>query len=940
MKSVRELFDFKTTEMRIAQRALKEINKLEKNVSKLSDAELKETTNIFKSMLAEGYTLEQIRSDVFAVAREATKRVLGKRPYDVQMLGGILLDLGSVAEMKTGEGKTITSIAPVYLNALLGKGAIVSTVNEYLSERDAKEMGEVFNFLGLSVGINKAQMNPNEKRKAYAADITYSVHSELGFDYLRDNMVENMNEKVQRGLHFCLVDEVDSILIDEAKTPLIISGGQTQDSSAYFFADQFVRTLAKEDYLIDEESKAITLTHSGIAKANKFFNVESIYHIENSETVHLVQNALRAHKIMRNNVEYIVREGKIELVDGFTGRIMEGRSYSEGLQQAIQAKEMVEVEPETQTLATITYQNFFRMFSKLCGMTGTGKTEEQEFIDIYNMRVNVVPTNKPVIRIDEPDAIFASYEDKWNAVTEKVAQLYTKGQPVLIGTAQIEDSEELHKHLLKAGIPHTVLNAKQNASEAEIISHAGQVKAVTIATNMAGRGTDIKPSPEALALGGLYVIGTDKAESRRIDNQLRGRSGRQGDIGTSKFYISIDDPLMQRFSNYDSFKEAYSDSHGKEVTNKNLRFAFNHAQKKIEGFNYDSRKSVLNYDDVIRQQRDLIYSQRDLILDAVDPKFIIEKMIKHTTNSIVNFPAYKGKHSYNYNELVDFLNKNIGSLIAFNFSLKKISRIYEKDLPEYISNVIIQAYDKWRANALKSYLEQEIFQIEKQIILSTLDQKWKRHINRMEKLRSNVNLVQYSQKNPYQIYTQEGTRMFEDMVENIAFDVMLQIFSNRLGAHSLITREMEEDPIFQEIYQSFTNNDLSKSPAEREQEIIEVYKSVKARMEEITASLSMHDYNPTPQEPLQVNQSLDDTETIEEIKTLEHTENDFVLENNQENKGPFNIFDQESFLPFENFEQNADLTENSVNKEISQDNNQESIDNFTEKNQDNLDANN
>ncbi|UUD35784.1 preprotein translocase subunit SecA [Mycoplasmopsis citelli] len=940
MKSVKELFDFKTTEMRIAQRALKEINKLEKNVSKLSDAELKETTNIFKSMLAEGYTLEQIRSDVFAVAREATKRVLGKRPYDVQMLGGILLDLGSVAEMKTGEGKTITSIAPVYLNALLGKGAIVSTVNEYLSERDAKEMGEVFNFLGLSVGINKAQMNPNEKRKAYAADITYSVHSELGFDYLRDNMVENMNEKVQRGLHFCLVDEVDSILIDEAKTPLIISGGQAQDSSAYFFADQFVRTLAKEDYLIDEESKAITLTHSGIAKANKFFNVESIYHIENSETVHLVQNALRAHKIMRNNVEYIVREGKIELVDGFTGRIMEGRSYSEGLQQAIQAKEMVEVEPETQTLATITYQNFFRMFSKLCGMTGTGKTEEQEFIDIYNMRVNVVPTNKPVIRIDEPDAIFASYEDKWKAVTEKVAQLYTKGQPVLIGTAQIEDSEELHKHLFKAGIPHTVLNAKQNASEAEIISHAGQVKAVTIATNMAGRGTDIKPSPEALALGGLYVIGTDKAESRRIDNQLRGRSGRQGDIGTSKFYISIDDPLMQRFSNYDSFKEAYSDSHGKEVTNKNLRFAFNHAQKKIEGFNYDSRKSVLNYDDVIRQQRDLIYSQRDLILDAVDPKFIIEKMIKHTTNSIVNFPAYKGKHSYNYNELVDFLNKNIGSLIAFNFSLKKISRIYEKDLPEYISNVIIQAYDKWRANALKSYLEQEIFQIEKQIILSTLDQKWKRHINRMEKLRSNVNLVQYSQKNPYQIYTQEGTRMFEDMVENIAFDVMLQIFSNRLGAHSLITREMEEDPIFQEIYQSFTNNDLSKSPAEREQEIIEVYKSVKARMEEITASLSIHDYNPTPQEPLQINQSLDDPETMEEIKTLEHTENDFVLENNQENKSPFNIFDQESFLPFENFEQNADLTENSVNKEISQDNNQESIDNFTEKNQDNLDANN
>ncbi|UUM19509.1 MULTISPECIES: preprotein translocase subunit SecA [unclassified Mycoplasma] len=854
MKSAKQLFDFKTTEMRIAQRALKEINKLEASVSQLSDQELKQTTNIFKEMLKDGYTLEQIRNDVFAVAREATKRVLGKRPFDVQILGGILLDLGSVAEMKTGEGKTITSIAPVYLNALLGKGAIVSTVNEYLSERDAKEMGQVFNFLGLSVGINKAQMQPNEKRKAYAADITYSVHSELGFDYLRDNMVEKMSEKVQRGLQFCLVDEVDSILIDEAKTPLIISGGQTQDSSTYFSADQFVRTLSIHDYLIDEESKAITLTHSGIARANKFFNVKSIYDIENSETVHLVQNALRAHKIMRNNVEYIVREGKIELVDGFTGRIMEGRSYSEGLQQAIQAKEMVEIEPETQTLATITYQNFFRMFNKLCGMTGTGKTEEQEFIDIYNMRVNVVPTNKPIMRIDEPDAIFVSSIDKWNAVTNKVLELYQKGQPVLIGTAQIEDSEELHKHLLQAGVPHTVLNAKQNASEAEIISQAGQVKAVTIATNMAGRGTDIKPSPEALELGGLYVIGTDKAESRRIDNQLRGRSGRQGDIGTSKFYISIDDPLMQRFSNYDSFKEAYADANGSEITNKNLRFAFNHAQKKIEGFNYDSRKSVLNYDDVIRQQRDLIYSQRDLILDAVDPKFIVEKMIKHTTNSIVNFPAYKGKYSYNYNELVNFLNQNIGGLIAFEFSLKEISHIYEKDLPEYISNVIIQAYEKWRTNALKSYLDQEIYEIEKQIILSTLDSKWKRHINNMDKLRSNVNLVQYSQKNPYQIYTQEGTRMFEDMVENIAFDVMLQIFSNRLGAHSLITREMEEDPIFQEIYQSFTNNDLSKTPSEREQEIVEIYKSVKARMEEITASLSMYDYDPVPQETSQTHE--------------------------------------------------------------------------------------
>lgn len=412
MKLFKNLFDFKTTEMRIAENALKRINKLEEVVSKFTDEELKSKTQYFKNLLKEGYTLEDIRIDVFAVAREATKRVLGKRPYDVQMLGGLLLDLGSVAEMKTGEGKTITSIAPVYLNALLGKGAIVSTVNEYLSERDAVEMGEVFLFLGLTVGINKAQMDTHNKRLAYACDITYSVHSELGFDYLRDNMVQDKAEKVQRGLQFCLIDEVDSILIDEAKTPLIISGGEQEDITSYFSADQFVRTLGSEDYIIDDESKAITLTHSGIAKANEFYNSKNIFNIEHSETVHLIQNALRAHKVMKIDVEYIVRDGKIELVDAFTGRIMEGRSYSHGLHQAIQAKELVEIEPETKTLATITYQNFFRMFKKLCGMTGTGKTEEQEFIDIYNMRVNVVPTNKPIARIDEPDAIFVNYEDK------------------------------------------------------------------------------------------------------------------------------------------------------------------------------------------------------------------------------------------------------------------------------------------------------------------------------------------------------------------------------------------------------------------------------------------------------------------------------------------------------------------------------------------------
>lgn len=833
MNKFTKFFEIKSTEMRIAERALKKINQLEKHVVDMSDEELKSQTSFFKDLLAKGHTLEEIRNDVFAVAREATKRVLGKRPYDVQILGGLLLDQGSVAEMKTGEGKTITSIAPVYLNALEGKGAIVSTVNEYLTERDAMEMGQVFNFLGLTVGINKAQMDPNSKRQAYAADITYSVHSELGFDYLRDNMVQNIKEKVQRGLNFCLIDEVDSILIDEAKTPLIISGGDSEDISMYFSADQFVRTLKNEDYLIDEESKAITLTHSGIEKANNFYRVDNIYHIENSETVHLIQNALRAHKVMKIDVEYIVREGKIELVDAFTGRIMDGRSYSEGLQQALQAKEMVEIEPETKTMATITYQNFFRMFKKLCGMTGTGKTEEQEFIDIYNIRVNVVPTNKPIARIDEPDSIFFSYEDKWKAVVEKIKELYEKGQPVLVGTAQIEDSEILHKMLFDANIPHTVLNAKQNASEAEIISHAGEVKSVTIATNMAGRGTDIKPTPEAIKLGGLYVLGTDKAESRRIDNQLRGRSGRQGDVGTSKFFISLDDSLMQRFSNYESFKEAYSDEVGKEITNKTLKMTFNQAQKKIEGFNYDSRKSVLNYDDVIRQQRDLIYSQRDLILTSDDVDFIIRRMILSSAKVFVNRPEFYTEYgNFKYDELSKYLNERIGRVLNHTFYEEELHKYHDKELPEYISQVMITIFDQWKANALEKLSNEEVEAILRNTILRILDSKWQVHINRMDKLRSNVNLVQYSQKNPYQIYTDEGTKIFEAMIESIAYRTILAVFANEIGRKSLITKEMRLDPIFQQINSSMPF-DPTKTVEEFETELIELYNSIKRRMNEI-----------------------------------------------------------------------------------------------------------
>lgn len=823
---------FKSTEMRIAERVLKKINQFEPLISKLTDEELKNKTIQYRARLAEGESLDKIRPEAFAVCREATKRILGKRPYDVQMLGGVLLDLGSIAEMKTGEGKTITSIAPVYLNALSGKGAIVSTVNEYLAQRDAEEMGQVFTFLGLSVGINRAQMDPSLKREAYACDITYSIHSELGFDYLRDNMASSIEEKVQRGLHFCLTDEADSILIDEAKTPLIISGGQSEDSNVYLASDQFVRTLDENDYEIDEETKAISLTFNGVQKANRFFNFDNLYDIKNSEIVHRIQNALRAHKVMKINVEYIVRDGKIELVDAFTGRIMEGRSYSEGLQQAIQAKEMVEIEPETKTMATITYQNFFRMFDKLCGMTGTAKTEEQEFIDIYNMRVNVVPTNKPVIRQDLKDSIYASYQAKWMAVVEKVKELYEKGQPVLVGTAQIEDSELLHELLINAEIPHTVLNAKQNASEAEIISHAGQVKAVTIATNMAGRGTDIKPSPEALALGGLYVLGTDKAESRRIDNQLRGRSGRQGDPGVSKFFLSIDDQLMRRFSNYEEFKEQFKNDGDKEVTTKSLLYGFSEAQKKIEGFNYDTRKNVLHYDDVIRQQRDLFYAQRDLILINDDIEFVINRMIKSNANSIVNMPKFKDKGNiFKYHDFIEYINETIlGKTIRTKLMYDDIKDLHDNDLLEYVSDFLLASYHKWRDKALDNTDLSYVRWYEKNIILRIIDKYWQNHIDTMDKLRSHTNLVQYAQKNPYQVYTQEGSKKFDEMLSNIAYDAMTEIFKDRLGAESLITSEMENDPIFRQLVDNIILDDMPDD--EREELIVNMYKNVKSQIEQ------------------------------------------------------------------------------------------------------------
>lgn len=760
---------FQSAELRKAQGILEKINQLEKGIKNLTDDQLKGKTKIFQTRLNNGESLDDIANEAFAVAREATFRVLHKRPYDVQMIGGLILHFGSVAEMKTGEGKTITSIAPIYLNALNGNGVIVSTVNEYLAERDALEMGEVFNWLGLSVGINKAEASKHEKQKAYNCDITYSIHSELGFDYLRDNMVNHIDERVQRNLSFCLIDEVDSILIDEAKTPLIISGGDEIDSNLYLSVDKFVKNLKSNEYYIDHESQSISLTTLGVNQACHFFKLTNLYLLENSEIIHRIQNALRANFIMKKDYEYVILEGKLELVDVFTGRIMEGRSYSEGLQQAIQAKEGLEIDPETTTLATVTYQNFFRMFQKLCGMTGTGKTEEQEFLDIYNMRVTVVPTNKPIIRKDHEDQIYLSNEAKLKAIVSKIKEIYEKGQPILVGTSQVDESEELHNHLLKENIPHLVLNAKQNKAEAEIISKAGQIKSVTIATNIAGRGTDIKLGEGAKELGGLFVIGTSKAESRRIDNQLKGRSGRQGDVGESIFYLSIDDSLIKRFSVQDKWKENFAEFGENKITGNQIIKAFERAQSKIEGFNYDSRKSVLNFDDVIRQQRELTYSQRNIILENNNVTKIVENIFfVAAKNLIFNKNILSSSGLIDYRLLTKLLNDHYFVHLDFKIDENELKVVSLNELPNYLSATFNQNYFSLRKQLLDLISLNAIEIKEKSSILSSLDHQWKMHINIMDKLRSSSHVVQYSQKNPYQVYTEEGTNKFNEMISEIA----------------------------------------------------------------------------------------------------------------------------------------------------------------------------
>lgn len=756
-------------EIRRLEKMADKVFKYEDQMAALTDDQLKAKTVEFKERYQNGESLDSLLYEAFAVVREGAKRVLGLFPYKVQVMGGIVLHHGDVPEMRTGEGKTLTATMPVYLNALSGKGVHVVTVNEYLSERDATEMGELYSWLGLSVGINLAAKSPMEKKEAYECDITYSTNSEIGFDYLRDNMVVRAENMVQRPLNYALVDEVDSILIDEARTPLIVSGANAVETSQlYHMADHYVKSLDKDDYIIDVQSKTIGLSDSGIDKAESYFKLENLYDIENVALTHFIDNALRANYIMLLDIDYVVsEEQEILIVDQFTGRTMEGRRYSDGLHQAIEAKEGVPIQDETKTSASITYQNLFRMYKKLSGMTGTGKTEEEEFREIYNIRVIPIPTNRPVQRIDHSDLLYASIEAKFKAVVEDVKARYQKGQPVLVGTVAVETSDYISKKLVAAGVPHEVLNAKNHYKEAQIIMNAGQRGAVTIATNMAGRGTDIKLGEGVRELGGLCVIGTERHESRRIDNQLRGRSGRQGDPGESQFYLSLEDDLMKRFGS-ERLKGIFERLNMSEeaIESRMLTRQVEAAQKRVEGNNYDTRKQVLQYDDVMREQREIIYAQRyDVITADRDLAPEIQAMIKRTIERVVDGHA-RAKQDEKLEAILNFAKYNL--LPEDSITMEDLSGLSDKAIKEELFQRALQVYDS-QVSKLRD--EDAVKEFQKVLILRVVDNKWTDHIDALDQLRNAVGLRGYAQNNPVVEYQAEGFRMFNDMIGSIEFDV-------------------------------------------------------------------------------------------------------------------------------------------------------------------------
>jgi len=730
----------------------------------LSDEELKHKTVEFRQRLANGETLDDIMCEAFAVAREAAKRVIGEYPYFCQLEGACVLHNGDIAEMKTGEGKTLTSVMAVYLNALEGKGVHVITVNEYLAQRDSEWMGAIHRFLGLTVGLNARALTPAEKRKAYLCDITYTTNAEVGFDYLRDNMVTRVEDRVLRELNFALVDEVDSILIDESRTPLIISGGERKTANLYINANRFVRQLKEdEDYEIDIKGKNIQLTEEGIHKGERFFKVDNMYDIDNASLVHYISQALKANYIMHIDVDYVVEENEVIIVDQNTGRKMPGREWSDGLHQAIQAKENVPIKQETTTLATITYQNFFRLYSKLAGMTGTAKTEEEEFLSIYNMRVVEIPTNKPVIRNDEADLVFGTKRAKYNALVEEVKELHEKGQPVLVGTISVETSELISRMLKSMRIRHEVLNAKNHAREADIIAKAGVEGSVTIATNMAGRGTDIKLTEKSRELGGLAVIGSERHESRRIDNQLRGRSGRQGDPGYSRFYVSLEDELMVRFGS-DRIQTLFAQIGDMPIENGAVSKAISSAQKRVEGINFDVRKSLLDFDDVLRMQRETMYEQRNFILENDDIHGVVENMYERVMKRIVdeNITHDGKKQIVDYAGVADAV-KTLGSEI----DISSIENLDVENCVNKLKEITFNGYNK-KIEKVKA----QVLPIEKTMCLRMMDRAWVNHIDIMSKLREGIHLRSYAQNNPLQAYVEEGYELFETMMNTISSDVV------------------------------------------------------------------------------------------------------------------------------------------------------------------------
>ena len=770
---LKNLIENDKAELRRTSKIADRVIELEPKFKAMTDEELREMTQTFRQRLEKGESLDDILEEAFAVVREAARRVLGLFPYKVQIQGGIVLHGGNIAEMKTGEGKTLTETMPVYLNALAGKGVHVVTVNDYLATRDSEEMGEVYRFLGLTVGLNLNSMNATQKREAYNCDVTYSTNNELGFDYLRDNMVVYKEQMVQRHLYFAVVDEVDSILIDEARTPLIISGQAGKSTALYNRADYFVKGLKEdEDYTIDLTSKSIALTDVGVDKAESVFRLDNLYDVNNTALVHHIDQSLRANYIMLKDIDYVVDEGQVKIVDSFTGRIMDGRRYSDGLHQAIEAKENVQIENESKTMATITFQNYFRMYEKLSGMTGTAKTEEEEFREIYNMNVVQIPTNKPVIRDDQADLLYPNLKSKFKAVVEEIKERHDKGQPILVGTVAVETSEYLSNLLTRAGVPHEVLNAKNHFKEAEIVMQAGQKGAVTIATNMAGRGTDIKLGNGVKEAGGLCVIGTERHESRRIDDQLRGRAGRQGDPGASQFYLSLEDDLMRRFGS-DRIKAVWEklnsddDDEDLAIQSKMLTRQVESAQKRVEGNNYDTRKNVLEYDEVMREQREVIYKQRlDVINNEESLTPYIKAMMKRTIERQVGLAIGEDKRKTNLEEIINFAHSSLMSEDAI--SIEDLSGKSEQEIVDHLYGLAEQLYDEKLAQL---YGPEQILEFEKVIILKVVDAKWTDHIDAMDHLRQGVGLRAYAQTNPLTEYQTEGYERFEEMISAIEFDV-------------------------------------------------------------------------------------------------------------------------------------------------------------------------